>query len=58
MLDVIFLAAAEDDLAQGYNFYESTEFGLGDRSLNCVQGGLSLIGQHPEIFPICASEVS
>jgi len=55
MLDLIVLADAEDDLIQAYNWYESREFGLGDRFLNSVQDGLTLMRQHPEIFPVCIS---
>jgi hypothetical protein len=47
MLDVILLADAEDELAYSYNWYESKEFGLGDRFLKSVQDGLTLIRQHP-----------
>ena len=51
MLDFILLADAEDDLVEAYNWYESKEFGLGYRFLDSVQDGLTLIRQHPEIFP-------
>jgi hypothetical protein len=56
MLDVILLADAEDELVYAYNWYESKEFGLGDRFLKSVQDGLTLIRQHPEAFPVCAAE--
>lgn len=55
MLDFILLADAENDLVEAYNWYESKEFGLGYRFLDSVQDGLTLIRQHPEIFPVCAS---
>ena len=55
MLDLILLADAKDDLDEAYNWYEFNEIGLDDRFLNCIQDGLSLIRQHPEIFPACAS---
>ena len=55
MLDLILLADAKDDLDEAYNWYESNEIGLGDRFLNYIQDGLSLIRQHPETFPVCAS---
>ena len=55
VLDFILSADAEDDLLEAYNWYESKEFGLGDRFLNSVQDGLILIRQHPEIFPVCTS---
>ena len=56
MLDFILLADAEDDIVEAYNWYESKESGLGDRFLGSVQDGLTLIRQHPEMFPVCASE--
>jgi plasmid stabilization system protein ParE len=56
MLDIIILDDGEDDLVEAYNWYESKEFGLGHRFLSSVHEGLTLIRQHPEIFPVCASE--
>ena len=56
MLELSLLAGARDDSDEAYNWYESKETGLGDRFLNCVQDGLFLIRQHPEIFPICTAE--
>lgn len=55
MLDLILSANAEDDLVEAYNWHESKKFGLGYRLLNSVQNGLTLIRQHPEIFPVCAT---
>ena len=56
MLDFIILDDAEDDLRNAYNWYQTKEQGLGDRFLSSVQDGLTLIRQHPEIFPVCVSE--
>jgi plasmid stabilization system protein ParE len=56
MLDLIILDDAEDDLLNAYNWYEAKEHGLGDRFLSSVQDGLTLIRQHPEIFPVSLVE--
>jgi hypothetical protein len=57
MLELSILAGARDDLDEAYHWYESKEIGLGDRFLNCVQDGFSLIRQHPEIFPVLTSNL-
>lgn len=56
MLDLIILDDAEDDLLNAYNWYQAKEYGLGDRFLSSVQDGLTLIRQHPEIFPVSTVE--
>jgi plasmid stabilization system protein ParE len=55
MLDFIILDDAEDDLLNAYNWYQAKEHGLGDRFLSSVHDGLTLIRQHPEIFPVCVA---
>ena len=56
MLDLIILDDAEDDLLNANNWYQTKEHGLGDRFLSSVQDGLTLIRQHPEIFPVSVVE--
>ena len=56
MLDFIILDDAEDDLLNAYNWYQAKEHGLGDRFLSSVQDGLTLIRQHPEMFPVSVVE--
>ncbi len=52
MLNFILSDDAEEDLLNAYNLYKSKEHGLGDRFLTAIHDGLTLIRQHPEIFPI------
>jgi hypothetical protein len=56
MLDIVILDDAEDDLLNAYNWCQTKEHGLGDRFLSSVQDGLTLIRQHPEIFPVSIVE--
>ncbi len=52
MLDLSISDDAEDDLLNAYNWYQAKEHGLGEHFLSSVQDGLTLIRQHPEIFPV------
>lgn len=47
---VIFRPAAELELRDAYDWYESREPGLGAEFMRCVDGCVQMIRRHPEVF--------
>ncbi len=53
---VVFTEAADDDVAESYNWYEGCEPGLGEEFLRCVEARILTIQRHPHAFPVAVDE--
>lgn len=51
-LEIVFLRGAEADLLAAFTRYENRLEGLGEESLIAIDGGVTLIGEFPEIAPV------
>lgn len=47
--NLIILLEAEQDVAQGYSWYEKQELGLGEEFLRCIDACIQFIRRSPEI---------
>ena len=53
---IIFIPEAEQDVSDAFDWYESREVGLGEDFLQSVEKGLTIIKDHPHLFPIAIDE--
>lgn len=53
---LLFIPEANDDVVQSYNWYESSEPGLGEEFLRCLEACLHGIQRHPEMYPVAVDE--
>jgi plasmid stabilization system protein ParE len=53
---VIYTAEAEQDVAEGYSWYEAREPGLGEDFLRCVEACVLTIRRHPKLYPVAVDE--
>jgi plasmid stabilization system protein ParE len=54
---VRFLAAAETDLRDGFDWYEQRQVGLGAEFVRCIDSCVELIRRHPELGSVIHRQV-